>query len=220
MTPYVAVHGTWSGAWGKKPEEYWWWRGPWMRYMLLQEFAPARADDPYRWSGDVNGVAGVLHRFLGRPPAQPTDWLAAGDSFRWYCAGLSGPLIVFAHSHGMNPVIIAAAHETRPIRIRTLVTIGSPVRADMLEVAKAARPNIGFWLHLYDSKFDDWGSFGQFGDGQIEWWWSPSSRMHPCADMNVAVEDIGHSGLLYEESQFFLWTTRGWLDLIARGAAV
>jgi len=215
---YIPVHGTWSGHWGTGLEQHWWGTGPFSAFMRAHGWEPARPRDPFRWSGDIDGLSGLAHRFLGRPPDE-TDWLAAADAFRWYL----GPLAmadrnVICHSHGLNPVLFACAHADTPTSIRTLVSVGSPVRADMLETATRARARIGCWLHLYDARFDKMGSWGQFGDGKFEWWWSPKSRAHPAADLNVAVPLIGHSGLLEDDTLFTLWQARGWLDVLTTGA--
>lgn len=96
---------------------------------------------------------------------------------------------IIAHSHGGQIVPYALAGAG--LQIRRLVTVGTPIRPDMLEVWQAAAQNIGCHLHLYGT---GWGSrmrvFGSAAFGVS------FTRKHPTADASMAVAG-GHSGILH-----------------------
>lgn len=201
-TCYLPIHGTWARQEDGAGVDWWQSGGPFAHSMKLAKWDILRADDPYVWSGDVNGVAGALHRFVGKPPNDKGDWTCAGRALRWYLRvyAVACTRVLIAHSHGVNPAIFAAAAGER---IDVLVSIGSPVRSDLSDYYARARENIGFWLHVYDSKFDRTGSFGAIGDGNFDWWWNPKSRMQIHAHQNLALPGIGHSRLFLERLDLF-----------------
>src|SRR5690606_28459077 len=103
-------------------------------------------------------------------------------------------------------VLIAAA---LGLRIRTLVSIMSPVREDLwirrfdgtrIEVLPEARKNIDFWMHLHTDGSDRWQKCGVIGDGRFD---MKTVRAHPWAvregaGMNYFIENVGHSRMLQE----------------------
>ena len=203
MTRILPIHGTWARREDATGDQWWQCGSPFHTALTAHCYDYLQPDDPFVWSGDVNGMAGILHRFVGKPPNDKGDWTSAARALRWYLRlyAPTGPRIVIAHSHGVNPAIYAAAAGAR---LDVLVTIASPVRDDMRETYRIARPNIGYWLHVYDAKFDRTGSAGAFGDGSFDWWWNPKSRHQPVAHQNLALLGISHSRLLNEDSARFM----------------
>ncbi len=115
------------------------------------------------------------------------------------------PLI--AHSHGGQVALYAAA---KGLRIPALVTVGTPVRADMQPIAEAALPQIGKWLHISDARWDWWGQIGAFGDGAI----SLTRTMPFPSCVNAQLRGIAHTKVLNDPSKFPLWETNGWLEYL------
>jgi hypothetical protein len=114
-------------------------------------------------------------------------------------------LHIICHSHAAQVVAFAAADG---LQINTLVTVGSPVRADLFEVYHRARSRIGFWWHFYSDRTDRWQWLGEIGDGRVG-----IVRRHPCADQNVGLAQVGHSQIL-NDMRLFPQVWPGPLDLI------
>lgn len=212
MIPFLAIPGTWG--WNGSSDGQWHDpSSPWSVYMRGQGFEHLRGPDrrPYVWTTDVNGQQ-FWRRLFGKKP-KINDWQAGGHNL--YC-WLVPPLApdrrqppeathLIAHSHGLQVVLFACADG---LKVHTLISIGSPVRADMLEVARRARPNIGFWLHLHSDHSDRMQWFGELGDGALR-----VVRAHPYADQNNALPNVGHSGIL-NDSRLFPVIWPGPLDII------
>jgi len=103
------------------------------------------------------------------------------------------------HSHGIQPVLIACA---MGLRINVLVSVCSPVRADVLnKYGAAARQNIGYHLH-YWSHGDRVQLAGGVGDGHSgvlrDFTYSRAGRLvYRCDETIELPEAAGHSGLLH-----------------------
>lgn len=215
-TPYLLVPGTWQ-----EPSDYAAFHG----FMRQQGFAHLGADRPFAWSGDIGGMK--LFR-------RHSDWQAGGNAFyaylcppvfNWeYSAGRwidnhgqrpgYVPIAdrrVVAHSHGGNVVAYACA---AGLKVSLLVTVGTPVRRDMAAVWEQARPNIGYWLHLFESSYKAnlMQLLGSLFDGRLGVVWR-----HPLADCNIDVPGIGHSGVLTRPELFRLWHEHGWLAMMKEG---
>lgn len=221
-TFYVPVQGTWS-LYDKdgKPQ---WWRpeSEFSKFMLSKGLRILRPDDPFYWSTDVNGTK-FWNRWFGDSTKDHGDWIAGGAALRYY---LDRPCIkcgwhqeqvrhrnLIAHSHGLQVVLYACA---QGLRVRRLISVGSPIRADMFEgensVAKKALKNIDGWLHIHDNTLTDrMQIFGEFGDGEF----FGQSREVPFGTVvNDGLDKIGHSQILWTPEKIKLWEDRGWIDFL------
>jgi hypothetical protein len=161
----------------------------------------ANPERPYVWTTNIDG-AGYNDKHW--------DWAAAGINLYAYVSPPLFPLArlgqvstrIVAHSHGLQAVLYAAA---AGMKVGSLVSVGSPVRGDMMETAKLARPNINRWLHL--SSCGDWTQiWGELFDGSIG-----IRRDHPLADRNDKMPtEAGHGGILRDPRYFKLWNDNGW----------
>ena len=144
-------------------------------------------DGAFEWSGDLDGA-------LAGKRAH-TDWEAAGKSLRYFLSPTPAALRnVVTHSHGLQVALYAAASGSR---IENLVSITGPVRVDLLDVAKAARPNIGKWLHIWCPT--DMVQF--LGGCSLDMSFNWPKRVHPFADENLRIPKVGHSGLLSDPTK-------------------
>lgn len=214
MIPFIAIGGTW--AWNGSSAGQWYDAGsPWsanMRARGLEHHHLLAGDGrPFVWTTDLNGHQ-WWRRLIGKQPST-TDWHAAGINLHAYCVPPIAPdhrikpcdLHIVAHSHALQVVLFACAEG---LKVNTLISVGSPVRADMLKAARQARPNIGFWWHFHSDRSDRWQSFGEVGDGSFG-----IERRHPFADQNVGLPGVGHSEIL-NDTRIFHQVWGGPLDLI------
>lgn len=182
MIPTILIPGTWGDS------DAWWRQGsPFWTAALEAGVTLQNGDDPYNWTTEVDGL-------LGRN----RDWETAGDALRWYVAARGEETVnVIAHSHGGQVALYAAAGG---LSINTLVTVATPVRADMEPVIAKARVNLPRWIHLRSDNSDWFQWFGEILDGRLAW--PGSVRDFPLADKTVIEGGVGHSGLLDPET----WT--------------
>lgn len=220
MALILPIPGT--HAWNGEPTPKNWYHpeSVWSQYVAargLQHLSPAR---PFVWSTDVDGLDGWL-RWLHLKGNDKIDWQAAGLNLwayfepAWYgdlrfTPSPAQPLLpplgfdrrnLVAHSHGLQVVLYACA---AGLKIRRLISIASPVRADMMEIAKKARPNIEQWMHIYTDDTDRMQWLGTIGDGAFG-----IVRPHPLADINLCIMGVGHSGLVEDEKAFPHWVDSG-----------
>ena len=209
-TRYLPIAGTWGWA-GWSTTGQWWQAGSpfhqWMVACGCDVYAP---DDPYIWDTRLSGLL---------PWRRTVGWEAAAHSLDYYFRAKSYPpgvgyipiddRRVICHSHGLQPVLTACGR--LGLKLHTLVSVGSPVRADLYRdgTVARARANIQYWLHLYDPQCDLWQLAGELGDRALGW-----RRTHPAADRNDPVPQGRHSRLLTHPSYFRHWVERGWLDLL------
>lgn len=221
MIPFIAIGGTW--AWNGSSVGQWYDpTSPWSANMRGRGFEHhhllAGAKRPFVWTTDLEGNQ-FWRRLVGRQP-DLTEWQAAGENLFAYCVPPIAPqtqikpcdLHIIAHSHAAQVVAFAAADG---LKINTLVTVGSPVRADLAEVYRRAKANIGFWWHFHSDGSDRFQWLGEIGDS----WWSVltrplhPTRINPYADQNVGLPGVGHSQILNDMTLFDeAWS--GPLDLI------
>lgn len=202
VTQYLAVNGTHEN---RTPEGHW--SHPESpisqyleRYGLLNIAHSAML--PFDWSDDLNFTA-------GHP-----DWIAAGASLNYYLvpplrpeyAWPSAETVLVTHSHGLQPALYAAR---MGLKIDRLLSIAGPVRKDMMEVARLARPNIRRWMHVYSDATDRWQWLGELFDGHFG-----IVRKHALADENVEVKGVGHGGLIRDPKQFHQWADRGLINFL------
>lgn len=198
MTRYVAVLGTWAyhgSDTQTRPE--WWETGSACAAQLERHgLIPAIPDDPFVWSGDLDGVPWLAN---GR------DWEAGAVNLAHYLRAM--PFVdrnIIAHSHGGAVAVMAA----RLVPIRRLLTIGTPARKD---VRGAARQALAFgylpaWLHAHDASWDWMGSLGAILDGQ----WRLSRAMQLPGMTDRAIPRMGHSRLLAGDvTAERLWSDHG-----------
>lgn len=211
MTRFLPVAGT--HGWRGQPVGGWWQQGsPWLRYMREQGFAPYAPDRPFIWTTHLDGI----WPFSGRACAQHLTWQAAGDNLYAYLVpplhggdanGVAPRPIetrLVVHSHAAQVVAYACA---RGLKVRRLITVGSPVREDMTSVWAAARPHIDRWVHVHSDHSDRWQWLGTIGDGVFG-----IVRRMPLADRNVSIRGVGHTGILTEPEAFGWWEAEGLVE--------
>ena len=196
-TPFITIPGTHSWVPGRTTGEWYHADSPWSDYMKSQGFLQVECDGrPFEWSTSIDGIL---------PWRKGVDWAAAGGNFfAWVVPPLAPDhrvppdlTNVITHSHGLQPLLYACA---RGLKVNSLTDIAGPVRKDMMDVAKFARPNIRYWQHVHSDRSDKMQWLGEFGDGALG-----IVRAHPLADSNVSVPKAGHSGLLTDPQWFMLW---------------
>lgn len=151
-------------------------------------------EDPFIWSTNIDGLIG-----------RNDGWSAAGSSLRWYigkkCEHGIKPhpsVNIIAHSHAGQ---IAAYAMAQRVKCHTLITVGTPVRKDMEDIWKMARPYMQYWFHIRTKGFDKWQFLGS-----ISRWRPSSNRDFDLANLNYVIPGETHYGLLDPN----LWTSRYW----------
>jgi hypothetical protein len=183
------------------------------RFLESHGVAPLfNSGQPFIWSTDLSGVP-----FL--TAGNHRDWQAGGAALAYYVMFKEGGALpgnetaLVAHSHGLQVALYACA--TFGLKVNTLISVGSPVRKDMMDVARIARPNISHWLHLHSDYSDRWQWLGEMFDGHFG-----IVREHPLADKNDAVPHVGHSDILRDPVDYHLWLDRGWLTWLQSALTV
>ena len=151
-------------------------------------------EDGFVWSTDLGGV--------GFGSSDLRGWEAAGVNLDHFvvpprCPDLRIPgddLVFLCHSHGLQPCLFACA---RGVKVDTLVSVCSPVREDLMQIARLARPNIRRWIYIHGGRRDRWGWLGALFDGHIG-----IRRAHPLADENIACPEADHNDPLTVEALF------------------
>lgn len=157
---------------------------------------------PFVWSTDLAGVPVLTNK---------KDWAAGGAALSYFvrfkaiCRSYETALIV--HSHGLQVAAFAAAEYG--LKVDTLISMGSPLRADMRDRYQVLRTNTRYWLHVHSDKSDRWQWFGELFDGHFG-----IVRETPLANRNDFVPGVGHSELLRDPAQYHHWIDRGWIDLL------
>lgn len=198
----ILVPGTWS--WNPDRIDEWYNAGsPFVRFLEDRGLVVWSKHRPFVWTGRLAGVFWQRHR--------RRDWEAAAANLGIYLdpnipdVGVTVPPAlrqVIAHSHGGQIALLAAANGTA---IRTLVTVGTPVRHDMASVIQQALPRIGQWIHLVD-RGGDWTQWlGSLFDAHCGG--SPATFNYPGV-WNHQISDVGHSGLLKDATRFHHWEDR------------
>ena len=214
LRKYVVVPGTGSLCSETTPpphKDHWWEPGsPLVKYLAA--FGLLQAAEPFEWSGDLDGHWGWLPwNWFGSN--EHRDWRSAGSALRYYLAPIDYQhRNVVAHSHGLQVALYATAGYgwRQPVKIRRLISVGSPVRKDMEDITQKARPNIGQWIHIYDpTGKDETQLAGEFGDGRIG-----PVRINPFADSSIGIPGVGHSEILRMPQQFRHWREQGLIDFL------
>lgn len=210
MNP-ILVAGT--GSWDGKNDSDWFCPGhKYGQFLAGQGITPTYdGDRPFVWSTNLSGVPGLTR-------SNHVDWQAGGAALSYFVIGRlareGAKTALVVHSHGLQVALYAIVEHG--LKVQTLISMGSPVRDDMAEIAKQARANIGYWLHVHSDGSDRWQWFGEMFDGGWKRWMPGGEprivREHPLADKNDFVPKVGHSELLRDPAQYHYWTERGWLD--------
>lgn len=202
MLPVILVPGTWGMG---RPKD---WDSPTSSYSaLLAKFGleHPNPDRPFVWSTEIDGI-----------DDKHWTWMASGANLFNYIVPAIAPehrippskTRIVCHSHALQVVLYACK---MGLRVNNLVSVGSPVRKDMMKVAEEARPNIKHWLHLA-ADGDKMQMFGEFFDGH----WG-IRRQHPLADVNDKMpKDAGHGNVLRDQRYFDLWISKGWISFLKR----
>jgi hypothetical protein len=190
ITRIIAVPGT--HAWDGTKKDWYSPDSPFMRTAGDQDVVQIDPDNPFVWSTRLGGLG--KDKFV--------VWRGAGVNFYQYvvpprCKDRRIPpmeTIVLSHSHGLQPVLFAAA---KGLQIDTFVDVCGPVRMDLLPIARAARKNIRRWVHIHAGKRDLWQWFGEIGDEHFG-----IVRKHPLAHQNIAVDTADHGEILRDPKYF------------------
>lgn len=203
MNP-VLVAGTGSEWRGDRD---WYYPGHPFGQMLSEQGCAPRFDEsafprlePFVWSTDIAGIPLLTsHRVWQTGAAALAYFIRSEQRLRSWDTAL------IVHSHGLQVAAYAALD--RGLKVQTLVSVGSPLRADMSEGYDALRRNTKYWLHLHSDKSDRWQWYGALFDGHFG-----IVRQTPLADRNDGVPGVGHSNLLRDPATYHHWVERGWLD--------
>lgn len=185
-----------SGTWGARKESNWFnWDSDF--WALARKKGLKSAKVPIkrgrlrpRWDTRVDGIWG-----------KNESWEAGAQCARSFInAYCDEDTIIVAHSHGGQVAAIALA-EGLP-QVKRLVTVGTPVRADLEKTYQEARAGLVSWHHLYSNQ--DWMQFlGSLFDGS----WRLRRKMENAT--NLLCSDQGHSEMLnphyWEEKS--IWET-------------
>lgn len=204
------IQGTW--AWGHSKEGQWWeCKSAFCAFLELAGVATIGGARPFIWSTEVDGL-GWLQR---RKAKRHLIWESAGDNLFAY---LKPPMSLYddyvpiadrnliGHSHALQVIAYACA---AGLKINRLITLGSPIRKDMADIYRQARPNIGHWLHVHSDGSDKIQWFGELLDGHLG-----IVREAPLADRNVLIAKVSHSKLLNDPASFPYWQSAGLLDFL------
>lgn len=211
---YLPVMGTHGWSFGMKTGRWWCGDSPFAEMMIEHGLVVLCRTRPFVWTTDLNG-----HHFWElrkKARGDHRDWAAGGENLFTYCVPPLEPYAaippvqvnIVCHSHGLNVVLYAAA---LGLKINRLISVASPVRDDMTEVAKMARPNITLWRHLHSDASDRTQWLGELFDGVIN---VAGARAHPLADVNELIPGVGHSRLLEDPACLPMWHERGWTTFL------
>jgi hypothetical protein len=207
MRTYVAVPGTWGWRDKGKPDAWFQPTSEFAKAMARAGIVPLR-ERPFLWTTRINGTEWWRRWFSwivpkGFETGDMLDWEAAAEALRWYCEAEGTPDVVIAHSHAGQVATMAAADG---LKIPLLITVCTPVRADLSVVYERARANVGTWRHLYAEGGDPIQWWGSFGDGEVA-----ATRLMRWAHENHGVPGTDHSRLLNDPRLIREWTECGWL---------
>jgi hypothetical protein len=200
VTHVTLVEGTWGGTWASDPAS------PFRDMLRRRDIAAVLFEG---WSTDVDGVPNVL---AGQKHG---DWVAGGYGFSYFLELLAyEDRNVICHSHGLAPVLYGLQKRGAAVPIRRLISVCSPVRDDLQDVADAAKPHIGRWRHISSNHGDPMQRLGELFDGHFTWPFGKAARQWTQADENLSIPGIGHSKLLNDPRFLDLWQADGMLDFL------
>jgi hypothetical protein len=196
---YVPVAGTWGASDGWVCSD----ADPFTTYARYQaRLLPRRRADgqPWNWSGKLGGLFWT----------DPSTWQEPAEDLATFLGSLPyAERNLLAASHGGQIAQIASTI----VRIRTLTTVGTPVRYDV----RRFLPNIGYWQHIYDRRWDLIGTvkkrLGKIGDEHLDL----ERRFLLPGVVNYGIDNIGHIDLLTIEDHFHYWKDYCWFDAMRNG---
>jgi hypothetical protein len=199
---YIPIPGT--DAWDEDENNFQWWeRGSEHQRHMATQGLVLHACGALEWSTALDGV-----------PTRKNHVIWKGAAKHLLCHLERVPLAqrnLIAHSHGGNVVFHALAYG---LRINNLITVGTPVRADMEPIILQGLGNCNYWHHIYDSSGDRISLYGALFDGR----WRIKHDFD-LADSQDNVKDIGHSRILNDYQHMPLWNhdQKGWASILAHG---
>jgi hypothetical protein len=199
----VLVGGTWAYDGLPAPKEWYVPGSPFCDYLQSQEVVCADPKTPFVWDGMVDGIPSLPWTFSAA--SKHLIWRAAGANLARYLRDV--PLKsrnLIAHSHGGQVALYAA----QSIAINRLVTVSTPVREDMRQVAiSSKRAMARGWWHLYSPGWTDrMQILGDLFDGALR----VERRFLIAGVQNVGIPGgVGHSRLLNDPGVFGWWETSG-----------
>lgn len=203
---YIPIPGT--DAWDEDENNYQWYeRGSTFTRHLATQNLVLHAVGYLPWSTSLDG-------FLGRHPHKHTIWKGAAKHMLCHLERVPfAERNIVAHSHGGQVVFYAMSYG---LRIRNLITVGTPVRGDMEKTLLSGLGNVDYWHHICDSKTDKTSILGALFDGKL--------RVKHTFDLCSSQDDIkgiGHSKILNEQQSIELWNydQKGWAPILAMGKA-
>jgi hypothetical protein len=108
------------------------------------------------------------------------------------------------HSHALQVACYA------DIQVNNVVSIGSPIRSDMMQEYLKFKNHCRNWMHIRDSKFDLMGTLGQVGDGK----WFGTRECKVPGVVNHRLKGISHTRILNDIQHMLLWEKEGWFDFL------
>lgn len=205
-TFYVPIGGTWD--WDGHPGTRWYEKdSDFCLFLKEHSFEHLYPNHSFEWSAELEGIplaSKVNH----------SSWIAGAKALIYYLDLSKTPLEnrnIICHSHGLNVVLYACG--LYKLQLNNLISVSSPIRNDMREVADIAIDNIEHYLHIRDSRKDWMGTLGQLFDGRFSF-----DRTNKWADDEDIVKGISHSKILRDKTCFHLWEDRRWLNFLAYGS--
>ena len=189
----VLVAGTWSDSTPGDRKLVWWEPGsPFAAEAARNGVELLAPDDPFRWTTELEGIVG-----------KNDAWQAAGNALARYCREKARGEMVNGIFHSHAGQVLAYAALSR--RFHHVITVATPVRADMVDIYRRAARSISAWTHIYTGRGDRWQWLGALFDGYLG-----IRREMPAPARNVFGPCRNHISLLDPT----LWTARGWWDLV------
>lgn len=200
----IPIHGTWS-----LNQVHPWWKTGSDFQKFAREcniFYKEVDDEPFTWSGRIDGINWKTVLTLGFSKDVHDDWRTAGFALRYYLQRVKlEDRNLILHSHAW-PVYLYSR-----MPVKNIITIGSPMRADLKPLAEQAKALklYNYHAHIYDMVWDKIAYLGQLGDGK---WFG--SRHCDTADMNIRLKGISHSKVLTDPQYITDWMKEGWFDIL------
>ena len=201
---YIPIPGT--DAWDEDENNYQWYeRGSaWTNNMSAQKLV-LHAVGHLPWSTSLDGIPTRRGHVI---------WKGAAKHLICHCERVPFEQRNFvAHSHGGQVVFHALAYG---LRIRNLITVGTPVRADMEQYILAGLGNVDYWHHICDSSTDRVSFLGALFDGKFR---LRGKWTFDLANSFDDIKGVGHSKILNDPKDIQLWNhnQRGWTSILAHG---
>lgn len=197
MTNVFIIPGTWAYD-GEAAGEYYYPGSELDKYFQQNDLQIATVEgEIFVWATALTGANPF--RYFGFKDKH-VAWKAAAKNLKFFLKDVPyEDRNLILHSHGGQVGAYALADG---LKVRSMVTLMTPVRKDMYDVYEAAAGNSSWWCHVH-SGWSDWTQlFGSLFDGHI----GIHREMPPfTADKNIHVPKVGHSKLLRSPAHYPLW---------------